>query len=256
MLKCLIIDDEPNAVSLLELLIAEATDWQVAARCYNGLEALQALKIHTVDFVFLDINMPVLNGMELAALLPTGVKIVFTTAYAEHAAESYLLNAVDYMLKPVTMKRFITAQQKIESAFAQEMLPAERSSLPYPGTGALQGDGLNAQLQAPDSSQHYLFVKTTRGHKKVMLQEILYVEGDKEYVKLVTTTESVTVYRRLKSVEAQLEYPFIRVHNSYIINMEKMDGFFDNHMLIADQRIPLGDKYRAQFMARLNQKLF
>lgn len=116
-LKCIIVDDEPNAVNLLELHIQQTTDWQLLAKCYDALEALNFLKSNRADLVFLDINMPRLDGMELAALLPPETKIVFTTAYTEYAAASYNFQTVDYLLKPITLKRFLAARQKIETAF-------------------------------------------------------------------------------------------------------------------------------------------
>lgn len=245
MLKCIIVDDEPNAISLLDLLISEATDWQVAAKCYNGLEALQAIKAHhTVDFIFLDINMPQLNGMELAALLPAGIKIIFTTAYSEYAAESYLHNALDYVLKPITLKRFLATQQKIEAWFASSV--QDKSAAAAAAVTAI------ASTTPPD----HLFVKTGKSLQKVFLQDVLYIEGEKEYIRLVTDKEELLVYRRMKEVEEQLQYPFIRVHNSYIVNMEKMVKLIDNHILIAGKRIPVSDKYRVQFMKHVNHKLF
>ena len=231
MLRCMIIDDEPNAVNLLNLLISEATNWEVKAMCYNGLEALKAIKTNEIDFIFLDINMPGLNGMELATLLPKDIKIVFTTAYSEYAAESYLLDAIDYMLKPITLKRFLLAEQKIEAWF------------------------LNA-LQKPailHESNQYLYVKSGKSLHKVLLQDILYVTGEKEYVKMVTVKGNLLAYRRLKEIEEQLTYPFVRVHNSYIINMEKMDKFIDNHIVIHAERIPVSDKYRHKFMSYLDK---
>jgi two-component system LytT family response regulator len=241
MIKCIIADDEPNAVSLLELLIGEATGWQVVARCYNGLEALQAAKTTGADLIFLDINMPQLNGMELAALLPRNIIIVFTTAYAEYAAESYLLDALDYVLKPITLKRFLSAQQKIETYFS-----AIKQDSPAKVAIATE------EVVAAD----YLFVKTNKTHQKVHLQNILYIEGDKEYIRLITTTGELLVFKRMKTIEEQLSHPFIRVHNSYIVNLEHMEKFADNHIIVADARIPVSDKYRARFLEYLNGKLF
>lgn len=244
MLRCIIVDDEPNAINLLDLLISEATDWQVVARCYNGLEALQASKMHKADLIFLDVNMPLLNGIELASLLPSEIKIVFTTAYTEYAAESYLLDSLDYILKPVTLKRFLATQQKIERWFSNtgnqidHKIELQETSL------------INAESVA------YLFVKTGKSLQKILLENIFYIEGEKEYIRLVTTQEELLVYRRLKEVEQQLNYPFIRVHNSYIVNLEKMDKFLDNHILINGRKIPVSNKYRAPFMAHLNNKLF
>ncbi|RQO75247.1 DNA-binding response regulator [Pedobacter sp. KBW06] len=244
MLRCIIVDDEPNAINLLDLLITEATDWQVVARCYNGLEALQASKTQKADLIFLDINMPLLNGMELATLLPPEIKIVFTTAYSEYAAESYLLDALDYILKPVTLKRFLATQQKIESWFSNT------------GKQIHHKTGLPETGPIPPETSAYLFVKTGKSLQKVLLENILYIEGEKEYIRLVTIQEELLVYRRLKEVEEQLNYPFIRVHNSYIVNLEKMDKFLDNHILIGSRRIPVSNKYRIPFIAHLNNKLF
>src|ERR1700743_3599481 len=117
-LNCVIIDDEPNAVNLLEILVRQNTKWQVLGKCYNALEAIALMKDPKPDFIFLDINMPQLTGMELAGLLPNETKIVFTTAYSEYAAESYTFQTIDYLLKPITLKRFLAAMQKIEAYFS------------------------------------------------------------------------------------------------------------------------------------------
>ncbi|MFD0794827.1 LytR/AlgR family response regulator transcription factor [Mucilaginibacter litoreus] len=235
-LKCIIIDDEPNAVNLLEVLIAQTTNWQLLAKCYNALEALEFLKKHNVDFIFLDINMPHLSGMELAPLLPTQTKIVFTTAYAEHAAESYLFQTIDYLLKPITLKRFLAATQKIEAAF---------SAVPI-------GDA------APALQDHtkYFFVKSGKTLRKLLLDEVLYFEGEKEYVRLVTATEEILIYRRLKDIEEQIQTPFVRVHNSYIVNTKLLLKVQDNHIYIGNKQIPVSEKFRAGFMQIIKQHIF
>jgi len=120
-LKCIIVDDEPNAVNLLEILIGQSTSWQLLAKCYNALEAMAFLKNNPVDLLFLDINMPMLSGMELAGLLSSETAIVFTTAYSAHAAESYSFNTLDYLLKPITLKRFLIATKKVEAHFRPRM---------------------------------------------------------------------------------------------------------------------------------------
>jgi two-component system LytT family response regulator len=238
-LRCLIIDDEPNAVSLLEMLIAQTTHWQLLGKCYNALEAMDFLKKNTVDFLFLDINMPHLTGMELAALLPRETKIVFTTAYAEHAAESYTYQTIDYLLKPITLKRFVAATQKIEAAFA---LP--------PGAAPL------ASINAAEPDAGYFFVKSGKTLRRVLLNEILYFVGEKEYVRLVTPTEELLVYRRLKDIESQLAHPFVRVHNSFIVNTQLLTKVQDNHIHIGHSRIPVSDKFREQFITIINKRLF
>lgn len=234
-ITCLIVDDEPNAVSLLELLIAQTTGWLLQAKCYNALEALAFLKTNTVDIIFLDINMPQLSGIELAPLLPAETAIVFTTAYSEHAVESYNFNTVDYLLKPVTLKRFLASVKKIE---AQLALPAATAKAP-----AIADDT-------------YFFVKSGRELRKILLDEILYFEGEKEYVRIVTPTGQVLIYRRLKDIEEQLGNPFTRVHNSYIINLKQLHKIQDNHIFIGDKQIPISDKFRDGLMSIIGKKTF
>jgi two-component system LytT family response regulator len=234
-LRCIIIDDEPNAVSLLEVLIGQTTQWQLLGKCYNALEAIEFLKTHTVDFIFLDINMPHLTGMELAGLLPKETKIVFTTAYAEHAAESYAFQTIDYLLKPITLKRFLAATQKIEAAFGKQTVIEKTES------------------KADDA---YFFVKSGKTLRKILLDEVLYFEGEKEYVRLVSSTEELLIYRRLKDIEEQLSSPFVRVHNSYIVNTKLLNKIQDNHIYIGSKQIPVSEKFREGFMAMIRQRMF
>lgn len=234
-LRCIIIDDEPNAVNLLEVLITQTTQWQLLGKCYNALEAIEFLKKNKVDFIFLDINMPHLTGMELAGLLPKETKIVFTTAYAEHAAESYAYQTIDYLLKPITLKRFLAATQKIEASFGNIPLPIVADAPPDAG---------------------YFFVKSGKTLRKILLEEILYFEGEREYVRLVTGTEEVLIYRRLKDIEEQLPSPFVRVHNSYIVNTKLLNKVQDNHIYIGQKQIPVSDKFRDGFMDVIRQRMF
>ena len=234
-LSCIIIDDEPDAIALVELLIKQTTTWVLKAKCYDALEALTFLKKHPVDFIFLDINMPQLTGMELAAILPSQTKIVFTTAYSEYAAESYTFQTIDYLLKPITLKRFLASVQKIE----QHFLKPEQEYLP------------NAE-QGPE----FFFVKSGKTLRKILLKDILYFEGEKDYVRLATGQEQMLIYRRLKDMEEQLKPPFIRVHNSYIINYEQLSKIEDNHIYIADKRIPVSEKFRERFMEVINKNKF
>lgn len=234
-LSCIIIDDEPNAVNLLEILVQQSTQWQLKAKCYNALEALAFLKNHKVDFIFLDINMPQLTGMELAGLLPPQTKIVFTTAYSEYAAESYTYQTIDYLLKPITLKRFLAAMQKIEAYFGKT-------------------EQLVPKTQADDEG--YFFVKSGKVLRRILLDEILYFEGEKEYVRLVTAQEQLLIYRRLKDIEEQLSAPFVRVHNSYIVNTKQLAKIQDNHIYIADKHIPVSEKFKDGFMAIINKRIF
>jgi DNA-binding LytR/AlgR family response regulator len=234
-LSCIIIDDEPDAINLVELLIKQSTTWTLKAKCYDALEALAFLKMNQVDLIFLDINMPKLTGMELATLLPPHAKIVFTTAYSEYAVESYSFQTIDYLLKPITLKRFLASVEKIEQYFEK------------PGPEYLS----NAE-QGPE----FFFVKSGKTLRKILLKDILYFEGERDYVRLATGQEQMLIYRRLKDMEGQLKPPFIRVHNSYIINYEQLSKIEDNHIYIADKRIPVSEKFRERFMEVINKNKF
>jgi two-component system LytT family response regulator len=234
-LSCIIIDDEPDAVDLVELLIKQSTTWVLKGKCYNALEALTFLKVNQVDFIFLDINMPKLTGMELATLLPPRTKIVFTTAYSEYAFESYSFQTIDYLLKPITLKRFLASVEKIEQHFLK----------PGPEYPPIAEQG-----------QEFFFVKSGKTFRKILLKDIQYFEGEKDYVRLVTAQEQMLIYRRLKDMEEQLKSPFIRVHNSYIINYQQLSKIEDNHIFIADKRIPVSEKFRERFTEVINKNKF
>jgi two-component system LytT family response regulator len=234
-LRCMIVDDEPNAVNLLEVLIGQSTSWQLVARCYNALEAISFLKDNTVDLIFLDINMPMLNGMELAGLLSGETAIVFTTAYFEHAAESYSFNTIDYLLKPITLKRFLAATKKVEAYFRPRMPVTDKPA---------------------ETGNEYFFVKSGTELRKILLPEILFFESRKEYVRVVTQTFEVMTYRRLKDIEAQLPMPFARVHHSYIVNIRQLNKIQDNHIHIGDMQIPIGEKFRDGLMEMIRKKTF
>jgi DNA-binding LytR/AlgR family response regulator len=234
-LSCIIVDDEPNAVNLLEILIHQNTKWQLLGKCYDALEAISFLKENKPNLIFLDINMPQLTGMELASLLSKDTKIVFTTAYSEYAAESYTFQTIDYLLKPITLKRFLTAMQKIEEYFNNY-------------------DVNDKVVHSIDKA--YFFVKSGKVFKKILLEDIQYFEGEKEYVRLVTTTEQILIYRRLKDIEDQLELPFVRVHNSYIVNTKQLNKIQDNHIFIAAKQIPISEKFKDRFMAVIQQRIF
>jgi len=233
--RCIIVDDEPNAVNLLEVLIGQTTGWQLLAKCLNALDAISFLKNNQVDLVFLDIEMPLLSGMELAGLLPPGTAIVFTTAYREHAAESYSFNTIDYLLKPVTLKRFIASTKKIEQYF-QNQQPAEKKDT--------------------DNEDGYFFAKTGNELRKILLADILYFESQKEYVKIVTGKFEVLTYRRLKDIEVQLKPPFTRVHNSFIVNLKQLSKIQANAIYIGEKQIPISDKFRDELMAIIQRKTF
>jgi two-component system LytT family response regulator len=236
----MIVDDEPNAVNLLEVLIGQTTGWHLLAKCLNALEAISFLKNQAVDLIFLDIEMPLLSGMELAGLLPPETAIVFTTAYKEHAADSYSFNTIDYLLKPITLKRFIASTKKIETHFKNHLPPDKKYT----------------DKKEAEDEDNYFFAKTGTELRKILLDEILYFESQKEYVKIVTSKFEVLTYRRLKDIEAQLKPPFTRVHNSFIVNIRQLSKIQASSIYIGDKQIPISDKFKDELMAIIQKRTF
>ena len=228
-IRCMIIDDEPLAVNLLVEYIGQVPSLSLDQKCYNALEALEYLKTKKADLIFLDINMPQVSGMQLATLFPAGQLFIFTTAYAEFAVESYEKNAVDYLLKPITFDRFLRAVNKAVSMI---------QSAPVIGT-----------------QDQKLFLKTGRTIVQLEYGDVWWIEGLKDYMVFHTAKGKHIVYKRMKELEESLPAQFSRVHNSYIINRDHLLKIEDNQVCIGDQRIPVSEKYREAFFAKVNYRL-
>jgi two-component system LytT family response regulator len=227
-IKCVIVDDEPGAVTLLEILIGLIPSWQLIQKFHSSTEALAFLSEADIDLIFLDINMPKINGIEVARQLPPETHIVFTTAHAEHALESYNVNTIDYLLKPITESRFLLAAKKINEYFRDN--------------------------HGEEKKEEFLFVKSGKTFRKILRKDILYFEGEKEYARLVTVSEQILVYKRRKELEDELAPGFQRIHQSYIVNLAQVDAIEDNHVKIRQKRMPISNKFRNAFMAMVHNK--
>lgn len=231
-INCLVIDDEPYAVNLLEEYISQVPYLHLLHKCYNALEALDYLKKVHPDLIFLDINMPHLSGMQLATLLPSSQRFIFTTAYSEFAVDSYEKNAVDYLLKPITFERFLRAVNKVSALCT----------------------GTDNQAASQPLTQK-LFLKTGKAIIQLEYDDVLLVEGLKDYVVFHTKDARHVVYKRMKDLEETLPDNFSRVHLSYIINRHHIRRIEDNHVFIGNERIPVSEKYREVFLSRINKGL-
>jgi len=228
---CLVVDDEPYAVNLLAEYISHVPFLYLQHTCYNALQALDYLKSNTTDLILLDINMPHLSGMQLATLLPPGQQVIFITAYADYAVESYEKNAVDYLLKPVTFERFLKSVNKVKLS---------------------RGTAVN---DAATITNDKLFLKTGKTFVQLGYDEVYVIEGLKDYVMFYTEGGNHIAYKRMKELEETLPKQFARVHNSYIINCNYIQKVEDNHVYIRDKRIPTSEKYREQFLQLINSRL-
>ena len=232
--NCLIIDDEPYAVELLEMFIKDVTSWNIVGKCYEAQHVLELIRKYQPQLLFLDINMPKLTGLELAEILPADIKVVFTTAYSVHAAESYRFHTLDYLLKPISLKRFLVTVDKVTAYFSMQEAASVKNQ--------------------PGAEDFYF--KSGKTLHKIRVDDILYFEGQREYVRLVTVNEQLLLYRRLKDIGEQLGLPFIRIHNSYLVNMQHVIKIVDNHVYVSDIHIPISDKFRDDFLTAISGKLF
>ena len=221
-------EDEPLARSLMEDYVRKTPYLLLEAACSDPLEALEYLRNNTVDLLFLDIQMPEITGISLLKALPKKPLVILTTAYSQYALEGYDLDVVDYLLKPITFERFLKAVEKArERKSTIQELPASRPD---------------------DAAQPFVFVKDGTKLVKVLLSEILYIEGLKDYVTIHTRQQKIVSLQRLKAMEEQLPPDqFIRVHHSYIVALGAIDVIHKGEIQIGAAFIPISDSYRKAF---------
>ena len=232
MIRCLAIDDEPLALQQIAAYINKVPFLELAAQCQSALEARQFLSDDRVDAIFCDINMPDLNGMDFVKSLTAPPLVVFTTAYSEYAIEGFKVNAVDYLLKPFGMQEFMRAANRLQ----------ERLSIP---------------ASAPAETDDTLFLKTDYRIVKVNIPDIRYVEAMSEYLKVWIEGEAKPIITLLsmKKMEERLPDNFMRIHRSYIINLDKIQEVNKNRVIMdADTYLPIGDLYKEAFQTYLDKK--
>ncbi len=227
MLRCIAVDDEPLALEVLESYIRKVPSLQLVGLCGGALEAIRVLAPGAVDLVFLDVDMPDLTGTQLLRTLKHPPLVIFTTAYPDYALEGFELDAVDYLLKPIPFDRFLRAVNKAQERLHPPTAPAAVATTP------------------PASEPNFIFVKTEYKTLRVDLDDILYVEGLKDYVLIHTRQKKIITLLSLnKMVEKLPPTHFLRVHRSFIVAVNKMDSIERNRIRIGDAEIPVGDLYR------------
>lgn len=235
-IRCLAIDDEPLALQQIVAYINKVPFLELAAQCQSALEARAFLTDERVDAIFCDINMPDLNGMDFVKSLAVPPLIVFTTAYSEYAIEGFKVNAVDYLLKPFGLQDFQRAANRLK-----ERLDMNQANMPSPQT----------------SQDNTLFLKTDYRIIKVNISDIRYVEAMSEYLKVWLEGEAKPIITLLsmKKMEERLPDNFMRIHRSYIINLEKIQEVNKNRVIMdTDTYLPIGDLYKEAFQRYLDTK--
>lgn len=233
-ITCLIVEDEPPAMQLLDDYIRKLPMLELKGKCYDALEAMKYLKKEKVDVIFLDINLPALSGLEMASLIPKDQKIIFTTAYGEHALDSFAFQVVDYLLKPIPFGRFLQAIQKLQHFTSTRVVIKE---------------------QTQEKSPELFFIKTGRQVISILYADILYIEAHKEYLCIHTKGQKHMVYRRMKEMATSLPRQFIRIHNSYIVNMQHLQKTSAQSVTIGGLELPVSSSYKEPLQTRLKEYL-
>ena len=225
-IKCIVVDDEPLAVSLLGSYVEKIPFFELVFSTENPILALEYIQKNDADLIFLDIQMPELSGINFMKIVGDKMKYILTTAYAEYALEGYEHNVIDYLLKPITFDRFQKSALK-----AQERFPTNETS-----------------------ANSYFFVKSSGQQHKINFDEILYIESIKDYVNIKTDNQEYIVLDTLKSLENQLPENFARVHKSFILNLDKIEKIdVRNVFLNSGKEIPIGETYKSEFFQKLKK---
>jgi len=232
MIRTIIVDDEPLALEVLKNYIDQLHNVQLVTACNNAIEANEALRTHEVDLLCLDIHMPQLTGIEFLKSLKNPPLVLFTTAHPDYALEGFELDVVDYLLKPISLDRFMKAIHKVEDRMQKH--------------------------DSPDGDDHF-YVKADKKLVKIFYKEILYIEGLKDYVIIRNEHNRVITLQTMKSLENKLPSDhFIRVHRSYIVNIDKIQSIMGNMLEIMEKgqikHIPVGKNYRDILMEMIDSK--
>ncbi len=238
-IRCIIVDDEPIALSLLEKYVLQTPFLEFVGKCNHAIEVLNYLDENDCpDLIFMDIQMPDLNGIDLSKSLPNDIKIVFTTAFDRFAVDSYKVNTVDYLLKPFDYTEFLSAAQKVQKLLINDEVKTT--------------DRANA-------SEDYFFIKSEYKQIKIFYRNIQFIEGLKDYVKiyLIDVDRPIMSLISLKKLEEKLPKDrFMRIHRSYIIAMSQIESIERSQVIIRDQRITVAEQYKAKFDDFLSNKRF
>jgi DNA-binding LytR/AlgR family response regulator len=244
---CLLVDDEPPALDILKKYVASVASLELAATCNNAVEALNILQTRSIDLLFLDIQMPQLLGTDLIRTLKKPPRVIFTTAHRKFAIEGYELDAVDYLLKPISFERFLKAVNKVlDSLSTARHQPAEGAAS-YAASFAAPAHPSPAPAEAPPPRplDPFLQLRSERKMVQVALDDILYVESIRDYIKVVTRSKTIISKQSISSLEEFLpREAFIRIHRSYIVSLSKIESYTHELVEIARQQLPISRMYR------------
>jgi DNA-binding LytR/AlgR family response regulator len=237
-LRVLIVDDEPHAIEVIENYLGNFEQVEIVGRCNNGIQAFQLLQQKPVDLMFLDIKMPGITGTELMKSLKNPPKVIFTTAYSEYAVDGFELNAVDYLVKPIPFDRFLRAMDKVyqlNDNKATAIIAHERPS----------GD-----------TEAFLYLKVDRKTIKINVNDILWIESLRDYVKVITRDQAYISKQKISLLEEMLpENKFVRIHRSFIVALAQITSFYSYNVEVDGHELPVGRNYKQEMQKRLKEVL-
>jgi DNA-binding LytR/AlgR family response regulator len=228
MIKCILIDDEPLAIKVLEAHLTQVSEVCIEATFQNPIEAFEYLKSHQIDLIFLDIEMPLLSGIDFVKTVNSSTKVIFTTAHRNYAVESYELNVIDYLLKPISFSRLFSSIQKLKSH--------QKPNLE------------NTNSSAEKETENYIYVNENKKYIKIDFDAILYIESLKDYVKIHLESKRVVTKDSISNFIKKLPNQFLRTHRSYIVNSRKITAFTSLDIEIDTIEIPIGASYKENIL--------
>ncbi|SEP32574.1 two component transcriptional regulator, LytTR family [Flavobacterium sp. CF108] len=237
-MKCVIIDDEPLAVELLEDFVKKVDSLELVSTFNNAIDAVSFINQNNIDLIFLDIQMPHFSGIDFLNTIEKKPLVIFTTAYSDYAVEGFNLGAVDYLVKPIPFHRFL-----------KSVVRAQQISNP-----AAAVHPISENIAAPEVEQDFMFVRAEYENVKMNFSDILFIEGLKDYVKIYTTDNkfTLTLISLIKLENLLSSKGFSRIHRSYIINIKHVKSIQKNKVLISDKRIPISESYKNAFFEKIN----
>ena len=233
-INCVIVDDEPVARNVLETFVAKIPNLELVKSCKNAMEAFEVANQQKIDIFFLDINMPDISGLSLAKSINQKAKIIFTTAYREYAVDGFNLQAVDYLLKPISFDRFLQSIHKYFEgvSFIDSEIKIEKSVL----------------------KNDFIFVRSERKMIKINFDEIRYVESLSDYIKIHSVDKTITTRETIGNIETKLPAKnFLRIHRSYIVNLKKINSYTNEFVEIGKNAIPISRTYKENVLKKLTE---
>ncbi|MFK7908719.1 MAG: LytR/AlgR family response regulator transcription factor [Chitinophagales bacterium] len=230
-IKCLIVDDEPLAINIIKRYVSQLASLELVGTCDSAVEAFEVLKNESVDLIFLDINMPLMTGIEFVRALQQPPSIIFTTAHRNYAVESYELNVVDYLLKPFSFTRFFQAVDKYLDQQKNNPIPSLQSTA--------------SPIANVDA---FLYVNSNKKYIKVVFDKVLFIESVKDYIRIHLTNKTIVTKEKISTFQQKLPSQFLRTHRSFIVNTQQITAFSSLQIEVGEETLPIGNSYKREVL--------